>query len=757
MTEEERLFWESQEKKGNVISGEAFTIDPEEKESILQLLEKRLDSIKNIPSSVSDFFTGDNNPVEFPDVREITQIADMGFLESLIPNTKLMLSRDDLSKAEIIRDTFEKDERFGGVFQDKFNNPLIVWNEQPYYINKPGFSSQDIGTVLGEIVKFMPATKFVGGAKTILSTVARAFPSYSATELGSKAIEAQLAPETARKKEQGLGEVLGDAATMGAFGTAVDVAVPPVMRGVGKITKNIGERIAPIFPRYEAGVKNVLDQTVPPVQSSKYPLTQGQRTSPLPDTSKGQLSTLQTKALEEEDMIRRAASTNEEANILMKGFDENQLNQIRQDADSLTQELGSGQNFENTLDVPTAVGEEIKKATQSSAEGIKEASSARYKSVREAKSSPIVTREGVKTIAEDVLNIARSEIDATRQLKTMPILADEMKFLQRLIKITSNPRFKGQSFKQLFAYQKTLNRAVSSSVDANEQRILGIMKRTLDDYVFNGIEKGFITGDQAVLDALKEATGLYKQYMGLTGKGKGANAAQNAANKILQKITNPDYDVKEVVNALFGHAKFAPKNGVTLVIKRLKENLPPEQSSQIIGLIKDGVLSKAFSGSGKSGVTRTNIVNNFVDVFVKNKSMIDELFSADEIAKIKQFRDNVMPTLWAEIKLNPSGTSYVVSSALARAGLFLTAPKLALISRAVPMVESALKRGERLGAARDAIKQYVLRSNMPLFSGGIQSLLRPPASEAISDDPEVINFLRDIPSQTREKIMQTVN
>ena len=46
---------------------------------------------------------------------------------------------------------------------------------------------------------------------------------------------------------------------------------------------------------------------------------------------------------------------------------------------------------------------------------------------------------------------------------------------------------------------------------------------------------------------------------------------------------------------------------------------------------------------------------------------------------------------------------------------------------------------------------------MPLFSGGIQSVLRPPASEAISDNPEVINFLKDIPSQTREKIMQTVN
>ena len=71
------------------------------------------------------------------------------------------MSRDDAGKAEIIKDSFEDDPRFGGVFSDKHNNPMVVWEDKPYYINKPGFSGQDIGTFIGEIAKYSPATKFV--------------------------------------------------------------------------------------------------------------------------------------------------------------------------------------------------------------------------------------------------------------------------------------------------------------------------------------------------------------------------------------------------------------------------------------------------------------------------------------------------------------------------------------------------------------------------------------------------------------------
>ena len=51
------------------------------------------------------------------------------------------------------------------------------------------------------------------------------------------------------------------------------------------------------------------------------------------------------------------------------------------------------------------------------------------------------------------------------------------------------------------------------------------------------------------------------------------------------------------------------------------------------------------------GVTRTNIINNYNQTFKKNKQLISQLFSKDELAKIEQFKDNVLPTLWAELKM----------------------------------------------------------------------------------------------------------
>ena len=217
-------------------------------------------------------------------------------------------------------------------------------------------------------------------------------------------------------------------------------------------------------------------------------------------------------------------------------------------------------------------------------------------------------------------------------------------------------------------------------------------------------------------------------------------------------ISNPNYTPKQVVNSFFGHAKFNPNQSMGLVLNKLKTFLPKEQYQEVVALIKDGVLEKAFSGSGKSGVTRTNIVNNYDDIFVKNKKIINLLFSPDEISKIKQFRKDVMPTLWAEIKLNPSGSGYTVLSGLAQSNLVN-------YFRLIPIIGTEMvQAGQRIGATRQALnatRQYLNRVNRPLFSATVQATVRPTAVEA--DDPDVINFLRDIPSQTREKIMQTVN
>jgi hypothetical protein len=162
-----------------------------------------LEKISEIPGAIYGAVTGEGAEVEFPDIPEATELVgadrmarDFGFLEALIPNLKIMMVRDDVGKAEVLERSFAGDERFGGVFADKFDNPMIVWDDKPYYMNKPGFSEQDIGTFIGEFVKYIPASKFVKGASKLLGIAQRGIASYGATEVAGQAAEAILTPKT---------------------------------------------------------------------------------------------------------------------------------------------------------------------------------------------------------------------------------------------------------------------------------------------------------------------------------------------------------------------------------------------------------------------------------------------------------------------------------------------------------------------------------------------------------------------------------
>ena len=113
-----------------------------------------LEKVQEIPSDLIDAATGEGQEIEFPEIPEASDMGGdaPGLIEGLIPNIKIFLARDDVGKSEIMEKSFKGDERWGGRFQDKFGNPMIVWNGQPYYVNKPGFSSQDFGS--SEYVKF---------------------------------------------------------------------------------------------------------------------------------------------------------------------------------------------------------------------------------------------------------------------------------------------------------------------------------------------------------------------------------------------------------------------------------------------------------------------------------------------------------------------------------------------------------------------------------------------------------------------------
>ena len=712
-----------------------------------------LEKVQEIPSALIDAATGEGQEIEFPEIPEASDMGGdaPGLIEGLIPNIKIFLARDDVGKSEIMEKSFKGDERWGGRFQDKFGNPMIVWNGQPYYVNKPGFSSQDFGTFVGETIKMLPAAMISGGP-TVLSTIFRGIPTYAATEAGSQALESQLTPETTKAKDRSAGDIATDVATATGVGVAADVVLPPALKLAGRAA------MAPV-----RGAANVAGVQLPrfmrptPNQSSPYIMTQGQRSGELPNPETGQLDTLASSDLAREDVLRRSAGVDAGASDQLRGFDRRQLDQIRGDAEDLRSRMGSGDPMvAEALDTPTAAAEGIQSAAQRAAQEIKTRAGQSYKAVDEAVNQPVLSQRGLMETASDAIAMLRKQVGPAMRAE-MPNLSKQMKKLEKLVKIAQNPNFKGAPLKAIDDYQRALNiqieKAMSVGGNAAEGRALTMLKNQLNEAYNTAIERGLMFGDQSVIDQLQQSRQIYTKYMGLTGKQSSKNPSVRAANKILEMITNTEANPKQVVGALFGHNKFAPANAVPTVIRKLKSTLGEGSAEyqEIIGLMKDATLERAFAGTGRSGVTRTNIVNNYKDVFGKNKAVINELFSKEELAQIAKFRNDVMPTLWAEIKLNPSGTATTILGELGRGGLLNTVAGIPGAAGAVKAIEGGFERRE----VQRIVQQYLDRAKAPLFSTAIQAEAKPEVIETINpqSSPALQSIIEGLSEEDRAALL----
>ena len=195
------------------------------------------------------------------------------------------------------------------------------------------------------------------------------------------------------------------------------------------------------------------------------------------------------------------------------------------------------------------------------------------------------------------------------------------------------------------------------------------------------------------------------------------------------------------------------------VLQKIKQNLPEEEATEVITLVKDGVLSKAFSGAGQSGVTRTNIVNNYDDVFKKNKKLISALFTPKEIERIADFKERVMPTLWAEIRINPSNSGYTIINAMARAGLLN-------YGKVVPfggqtLTDPRIYQGIMdVSDAKSMVQNYTQRRIKALFSPEtanaiLAPLFRPGAIAPTVTDPALEEQYQDDAAASLSRFKQT--
>ena len=133
------------------------------------------------------------------------------------------------------------------------------------------------------------------------------------------------------------------------------------------------------------------------------------------------------------------------------------------------------------------------------------------------------------------------------------------------------------------------------------------------------------------------------------------------------------------------------------------------------------------------------------------------MFTKDELEAISVFKDKVLPTIAAEQKINPSGTSYLMGTMIADmvdGGLLLNLAKpvaglVGSVGRMTPVVSEAFKEGtESLYAkeANEAIENFILNMETnPWISNITQTIIRDKLRKEKGGDSDI----KELPSEFR--------
>ncbi len=598
---------------------------------------------KGVAGDVSDFaseqagilksaFTGEGR-TEYPDMPEITE-ANIGFFESFMPNMKLGLTMDPNEKAKIIQNTFQSDPRFGGVYEDAQGNPIVEWEGQPYYVNKPGASMQDLNDVVAQAAQFTPGAKVASGANTLAGRLASGAATYGATDLAQ-----QRGVMAAGGKDN---TDLGQTATVAGVGGAAEAFVPPALKAAGKVARGAVEagRRA-MFPRYVPKAPGGATAS----QTGAIPMTQGQRAGDM-------------NLLRKEEAARQGGY-GETASGVMRNFDDRQLDAIRSEADTL-QPGRSGFDTQS----PTDIGSELQGRLIDEAGRRKAAVNTAYDdAARMSQDAPaLINREGIAGMARDLASVPRDMNIDPMQVAQMPNLKSALQRAKDTATLATNPRFKAQNFTRIEGSRKALNRMIDSATDKTERAALVEMKRRMDDWTDRAITEGFMEGDTATIDALKNARGLAADYFKNFGKGNSMDPAGSAMVKLLDENAATPL---QMVEWLTGAARTKANPRAVGLVKRMQGIFGPD--SQEIGLLKDAYLMKAFTGvsRGNREVTREAIVKggrNLIDG--DGKQIAETLFTPQEIGRIRQLINETAKTITPQDARNPSRSAFAMMQLL---------------------------------------------------------------------------------------------
>ena len=770
---------EEKKKKYNIQDGEIVS-DPNILKKIDEEQNKK-DDLKPSNSFWSKYISGDAR-TEFNDMQEIGSInilgvdgkTDIGKNASIAVALSLTPSQDaqiDMIK-NIVPNTIAS--------KDKFNNVILTFPKanggQSVYLNKPGFSSQDVLQTSAQVLQYIPGAGFVAkkvGGGIVKKSLAQGSVAMG-TSVAQDAVASTMGSEQGIEKDKAIVSFVGGMAgePLGRFLSRF--TVQPIKSASSYIGKKVVDPLLPsgmsvsqlnVFSGKglylnSKGIVTNKTKDIAKKQGIDLDATNNQTLTEfaqaledgvdpylakeLVGANEFGISLWKAQALNDKGMLKQIQMMREgaygpEAKTLIDNQDTLQLKESVNFLNNFRKKLINNKNISTQAQPGTKVAEDesivtltnlIKDLEQKQANLV----SQKYKAIDFDNSfkAPVM-KSFVKNI-KNALDDSELGIGFVPDTNLAPFSNKALKQLETFTKkfTTKKKKLNNITIKELEVERKRINNFISSAKDPVDKRGLFIIKKQYDDFMQDTIEKGLANGDKSVLEALKKVRAEKRQYSEMFEPQnilKKGGKIKDRGGEFIQNIVRGDYTPENIANWIYGNASTgkAYSNKSIEVLKKLETMFP--KGSDGFEILKDGAfLRLVSSGFSKDGIKETfnpklfiKSVNDAMNGSGRNISNI--IYSDGEKKALIGFSKQLEKTLTPEILKNNSKTASTIIDTIglstARSGLGVLAYNLGGIQTMLftRFGFDNLAKSSANASARKMVMDAVNVNNLPNITG----------------------------------------
>ena len=651
-------------------------------------------------SSIGDFFTGSKS-TEFKDLEEIGS-ANLGkFGVSSEPeigaNAKialgLLLTPDQKAQAEIIQAQVPGTT----VTADRFKNTIITFPDgKSFYLNKPGASMQDVLQTTSQILQYIPGFSFIAKryAGNYLKRVAGQGLAGGATSIAQDVAAKQL----------GAKEISGTKALVSAAVPVVFEAVSPLVRYAipklfanpkftttneeGKLILNAkGKKAA-----QAAGIDlNTVDDAF--IQNFAEELQRGVQpkiASSQAGAGKFDFDLFKAQAAGDEAGISffyKAASGayGRPSQVLANDFLEKQGVDIGTSATNLLNKVYSGQITGGTLD---EAGEAIKNSILKNYKTASDRVTTAYNMV----DKDAVFNAGASNIDNLTFSVNKAIQDGTATVDPIltPATINGIKVIKDFVKKyqptpagaqgeliqMARQEVKPSTLNEFELIRKKIDGLYSAAANKTDKKNILTIKKEWDKFYDDAVDNMLFSGDQKAVQAIKAARAEYRTQQNLFGynpiKKNGIKIEDPAGRAVIKILNDPDATPMKTINYVFGLGNLGNKQESVQIVKRLKnifgvsgDDFATAVKNPDFQQLRQGAFNRVLEQSVKNGkFNKEAFVKNWDNASVKNKDLLRELFSKEEISLIGDFVKEVRKTFKPNTNIveSVSGLQFALST-----------------------------------------------------------------------------------------------